>query len=217
MSIVLLVAQRFARRAEDLEVPGSSPCQSCSRYQFKSTGENKAASKSNFKKSTTCGVSNTLHFCPHINRSNIHCLILRAMVQWMRIAAWSHICYWTSCKPVSAVEVELAGRRAGIHYQSDPGLVVDDVQVVDDLVDVGQDGVPVIARGDGRTNGEGTVDDEDDVTPNRGTHRRFWNGWKQRSYACISTSKPSSPRWNWYTCLTEARRLSPPLNLLAQT
>ena len=56
------MAQRLARRAEDREVPGSSPTPrltflSCSRYQLNQLGS-KAASESTVKKSNTCGVSN---------------------------------------------------------------------------------------------------------------------------------------------------------------
>ena len=56
------MAQRWARRAEDREVPGSSPhsrltFQSCSRYQLNQL-RSKAASESTVRKSNTCGVSN---------------------------------------------------------------------------------------------------------------------------------------------------------------
>ena len=67
-----LMVQRLARRAEDREVPGSSPThghdtlrwdkvmlertfQSC--FQLNQLGS-KATSESTFKKSNTCGVSN---------------------------------------------------------------------------------------------------------------------------------------------------------------
>ena len=71
-----LMAQRLVRRAENREVPGSSPTQgltfqSCSRYQLNQLGS-KAASESTFKKSNTCGVSNNrLYFyrvCEEWNR-----------------------------------------------------------------------------------------------------------------------------------------------------
>ena len=57
------MAQKLARRAEDREVPGSMyhptlTFQSCSRYQLNQLGS-EAASESTFKKSNTCGVSNT--------------------------------------------------------------------------------------------------------------------------------------------------------------
>ena len=57
-----LMARRLARRAEEWEVPGSSPTrltfQSCSRYQLNQL-VSKAASDSTSKKSNTCGVSYT--------------------------------------------------------------------------------------------------------------------------------------------------------------
>ena len=57
--------QRLARRAEDREVPGSSPTQEAKTnfsimftlYQLNQLGS-KAASESTFKKSNTCGISN---------------------------------------------------------------------------------------------------------------------------------------------------------------